>query len=251
MPSRCRKGRSRVSSSGCIGPAVVQATFGRCPKMPVEIEVVRLHEAMRQRVQPQIGVRRRCRRCIEVDLDGHDVDRDRPSRIGDGEALEVLRRHRRVESERDRPDLRLGIPGVQDRAVCRGRREADAPHPSLIAHRSKVARVAACSVGSGDAAARPLRLLRRPHSRRSATSRASPAMRRCWPTRSTRRSGASRISTIHRDGDTIVARTDLGRDRRVVIAGHIDTVPINDNVPTRDIDRATASPSSGAAAPST
>src|SRR6478609_2045612 len=40
---------------------------------------------------------------------------------------------------------------------------------------------------------------------------------------------------IHRDGDTIVARTDLGRDQRVVIAGHIDTVPINDNVPTRDI----------------
>jgi len=38
---------------------------------------------------------------------------------------------------------------------------------------------------------------------------------------------------VHRDGDTIVARTHLGRDRRVVIAGHIDTVPINDNLPTR------------------
>jgi succinyl-diaminopimelate desuccinylase len=41
---------------------------------------------------------------------------------------------------------------------------------------------------------------------------------------------------VHRDGDTIVARTDRGRDRRVVIAGHIDTVPINGNVPTRDIE---------------
>ena len=39
-----------------------------------------------------------------------------------------------------------------------------------------------------------------------------------------------------RDGDTIVARTSLGRAQRVVIAGHIDTVPINDNVPTRDIE---------------
>ncbi|GAB3602275.1 succinyl-diaminopimelate desuccinylase [Microbacterium aureliae] len=39
---------------------------------------------------------------------------------------------------------------------------------------------------------------------------------------------------VHRDGDTIVARTELGRAQRVVIAGHIDTVPINDNVPTRD-----------------
>lgn len=40
---------------------------------------------------------------------------------------------------------------------------------------------------------------------------------------------------VHRDGDTIVARTHLGRSHRVVIAGHIDTVPINANVPTRDI----------------
>ena len=40
---------------------------------------------------------------------------------------------------------------------------------------------------------------------------------------------------VYRDGDTIVARTHLGRDQRVVIAGHIDTVPINANVPTRDV----------------
>ncbi|MFJ6652038.1 succinyl-diaminopimelate desuccinylase [Microbacterium sp. NPDC091313] len=40
---------------------------------------------------------------------------------------------------------------------------------------------------------------------------------------------------VHRDGDTIVARTQLGRERRVAIAGHIDTVPINDNLPTRDV----------------
>ncbi|WZH36006.1 MAG: succinyl-diaminopimelate desuccinylase [Microbacterium enclense] len=39
---------------------------------------------------------------------------------------------------------------------------------------------------------------------------------------------------IFRDGDTIVARTNLGRDRRVVIAGHIDTVPINRNLPVQD-----------------
>ena len=39
---------------------------------------------------------------------------------------------------------------------------------------------------------------------------------------------------VYRDGDTIVARTHLGRDRRVAIAGHIDTVPINGNVPTQD-----------------
>ncbi|KGJ81119.1 succinyl-diaminopimelate desuccinylase [Cryobacterium roopkundense] len=38
---------------------------------------------------------------------------------------------------------------------------------------------------------------------------------------------------IIRDGDTVVARTNLGRAQRVVIAGHIDTVPLNDNLPTR------------------
>ncbi|WP_167141963.1 succinyl-diaminopimelate desuccinylase [Canibacter zhoujuaniae] len=38
---------------------------------------------------------------------------------------------------------------------------------------------------------------------------------------------------VVRDGDTIVARTELGRDQRIIIAGHIDTVPLNNNLPTR------------------
>ncbi len=41
---------------------------------------------------------------------------------------------------------------------------------------------------------------------------------------------------VSRHGDTVVARTTLGRPTRVVIAGHIDTVPINANVPTRMLD---------------
>ncbi|CAH0131103.1 succinyl-diaminopimelate desuccinylase [Microbacterium sp. Bi121] len=41
---------------------------------------------------------------------------------------------------------------------------------------------------------------------------------------------------VIRHGNTIVARTNRGRDRRVVIAGHIDTVPINGNLPTRLVD---------------
>lgn len=41
---------------------------------------------------------------------------------------------------------------------------------------------------------------------------------------------------VFRHGNTIVARTDLGRAQRVAIAGHIDTVPINANLPTRDIE---------------
>ncbi|MGW9156632.1 succinyl-diaminopimelate desuccinylase [Microbacterium sp. NPDC055665] len=41
---------------------------------------------------------------------------------------------------------------------------------------------------------------------------------------------------VFRHGNTIVARTDLGRAQRVAIAGHIDTVPINANLPTRDME---------------
>jgi succinyl-diaminopimelate desuccinylase len=38
---------------------------------------------------------------------------------------------------------------------------------------------------------------------------------------------------VHRDGNTVVARTSLGRPRRVVVAGHLDTVPIAGNLPSR------------------
>lgn len=38
---------------------------------------------------------------------------------------------------------------------------------------------------------------------------------------------------VVRDGDTLVARTGLGRAERVVLAGHTDTVPVNGNLPSR------------------
>ena len=38
---------------------------------------------------------------------------------------------------------------------------------------------------------------------------------------------------VVRDGHTLVARTALGRGERVVIAGHLDTVPANANFPSR------------------
>jgi len=42
---------------------------------------------------------------------------------------------------------------------------------------------------------------------------------------------------VDRDGDAVVARTNHGRAERVVLAGHLDTVPAADNFPsTRDED---------------
>ncbi|MFI7009113.1 succinyl-diaminopimelate desuccinylase [Streptomyces sp. NPDC050145] len=38
---------------------------------------------------------------------------------------------------------------------------------------------------------------------------------------------------VDRYGNNVVARTNLGRAERVILAGHIDTVPIADNVPSR------------------
>ncbi|GGL86370.1 succinyl-diaminopimelate desuccinylase [Nakamurella endophytica] len=38
---------------------------------------------------------------------------------------------------------------------------------------------------------------------------------------------------VLRSGNTVLARTELGRPTRVVLAGHLDTVPIADNVPSR------------------
>jgi len=41
---------------------------------------------------------------------------------------------------------------------------------------------------------------------------------------------------VIRDADAVIARTNLGRAKRVVIAGHIDTVPVADNLPTKLIN---------------
>jgi succinyl-diaminopimelate desuccinylase len=39
-----------------------------------------------------------------------------------------------------------------------------------------------------------------------------------------------------RYGNTVMARTGLGRAQRVVLAGHLDTVPLNDNFPSTVVD---------------
>jgi succinyl-diaminopimelate desuccinylase len=38
---------------------------------------------------------------------------------------------------------------------------------------------------------------------------------------------------VQRDGNVVIARTSLGRGQRIALAGHLDTVPIAGNVPSR------------------
>ncbi|HEY9377255.1 MAG TPA: M20/M25/M40 family metallo-hydrolase, partial [Jiangellaceae bacterium] len=38
---------------------------------------------------------------------------------------------------------------------------------------------------------------------------------------------------VDRNADAVIARTRLGRSERVIVAGHLDTVPIARNLPTR------------------
>ncbi len=44
--------------------------------------------------------------------------------------------------------------------------------------------------------------------------------------------GVSHLEVL-RQGNNVVARTSLGRSQRVVLAGHLDTVPLGDNLPCR------------------
>ncbi len=39
--------------------------------------------------------------------------------------------------------------------------------------------------------------------------------------------------SLTRDGNAVVAKTNLGRPKQIVIAGHIDTVPVADNLPSK------------------
>ncbi|MEV4277299.1 succinyl-diaminopimelate desuccinylase [Actinoplanes xinjiangensis] len=42
--------------------------------------------------------------------------------------------------------------------------------------------------------------------------------------------------SVRRLGNTVMARTRLGRGQRVILAGHLDTVPVNGNLPSTVVD---------------
>jgi succinyl-diaminopimelate desuccinylase len=42
--------------------------------------------------------------------------------------------------------------------------------------------------------------------------------------------------TVERSGNTVLARTDGDRPERIILAGHLDTVPLADNLPSRRVE---------------
>ncbi len=248
---RAQAGRGRRDASG---PAFVQATFGRWPKMPSRFDLVRAHEPVRERVQAQVGVGGRGRGGVEVDLDRDDLDRDRAARRRAPRGARARPGGMAgSKPERDAARRRRREPGVEHRPVRRRRRESDTPDPSLVAHASTATERAAgaASIDSGDAGARSDRDLRRPH----------PDDLR-HPERLGRRDDARRrdreavvplcrTSMVYRDGDTIVART-AARPRRSASRSPVTSTPCRSTTTCpRATSRSTASRTCGAAAPST
>ena len=84
-------------------------------------------------MQPEVGVRRRDRRCIQVDLDCDDLDLHRAPGIGHRELLEMLGRHRRISPRGMRPEVGSGT-SVEHRSVAAIVARPMPETPPLIAH---------------------------------------------------------------------------------------------------------------------
>ena len=200
---------------------------------------MRLDQPVGQQVQPQVDVDRVDRRRVEVD--GHDdhLGAHTASRVGTGQVGQPVG-HGRVVTEH-----RLRVQHVQHPAFCVVRGEADARRlPRLFVHGDTVTAVTSPDVtptvsGTADTA-----------SRAGATHldlgqdgpTLTAALVDVFSVSGHEKALADLIEqalrglphlSVDRVGDAIVARTSLGRTERVVVAGHIDTVPKAGNLPSR------------------
>ena len=262
MPARCSAGRSRSKSAGCTGPAFVQTTAGRWPKMPSRLIVLGRTSRCESRCS------RRYASAVPAGGSSRPIatltgsDRHRAALVGADEVLDLGGDDPRLAAGGQLAELRRGEPGVEHGAVGGDGRESVGPRRRVRARWWRCRR--AC-LQRTDGRARSVtrrssrdgaRGCRRPRlgawliphrhgprstsrptpwrsRRRSATSGACRATSASSPISWSRRSPTPPHLELIRDGDCVVARTNLGRERRVVIAGHIDTVPVNDNLPTR------------------
>ena len=232
QPDAARSPRPRT------GPALVHTTLGSTPKMPSRLTLSRRDEPVREQVQAQVGVRdvgrreRRGRsrsarrrggrrgRCVSVGAGQRRPARaaraGRPGTPSAGAGYQVSRtcrpRRRRRRSWPGRSPRRCASrvtqPSAAPVAVASQRaRCSDVLDLSRDAVALTAALVDVASVSGDEAAAgRPGRGGAAPPAR---SWRSSATATSCWPA------------------------PTLGRAQRVVLAGHLDTVPIAGNLPSR------------------
>ena len=209
-------------------------------------------EPVAEQVQPQPdvgGVRGRRVQVVDDDV------QQRPADVADlVRAFEGGQDARRVVVVGCRAERGFGEPHVQDGAVDGVRRQAEAPGRGRLCHapnlpsRSGAADCPGCP-GHGDGRSGHVGCARGPTQWRHDRTGSSPGHRRpdCRTrrhrVRQRQRAGDHRRDRrglsdlpwleLWRHANSLVARTSLGRDERVVIAGHVDTVPVNANLPAR------------------
>ena len=166
LQERAAAGRRRPGASG---PALVQATFGRWPKIPSRLTSFGAHEPVRQRVQPQVGIGCRGGRRVEIDLDRR---RRRPSRARRSSATASLSSSSGAIGG-SRPSghaARARGRGTTCRGPSRPPPSWRGRRPTPIARRLMRSTVPAAgdagarlAIDSQDAGARSVRDIRRPH----------------------------------------------------------------------------------------
>ena len=245
----------RAAAAGCCsksstahGPELVHTTLISTPKRPSRFMAVRRDETVREQVQAQVGVRgvgRAASRSITVRTTCCRTPRrgsllGRRDQVGGTSYGPPARRAPRAGAgyQVSRTDAVLGdggeavAPGAARAVAAMGAIETSVmaqpvagvgPEPGATTaawQRTRSGHLDAMTQPAVDSALDSAgRRLVRPASRsavtRSGLADAVEAALR----------GLGHLEVI-RDGNTVVARTQLGRAERVVLAGHLDTVPL-------------------------
>ena len=241
--------RARVSSkpSTAHGPCVGPHHVGEHAEDAVEVDRVGLDEAVREQVQPQVGVggvgRRRRRGRSPTCTSSR---RTRAHLVLADQRLELGRGGRHPQgrtqgglgyqvSRTDPSSVMVASPCPQAlRSLIMGASLGEAASP--VGKRS-LDRLPRMTCHRSPAGPRPLR--RRHHAHRGAVRHRVGQPRRGGAVPTPSRPPCAPLGAPRgdpRSATRVVARTDLGRAERVVLAGHIDTVPLTTdpaNLPTR------------------
>jgi hypothetical protein len=128
--------QQRTQACGVGGehrPALVHATFGRCPKMPSRLARW-ARQQVREGVQAQVGVGGGGGSRVQVDRELHRLDGDARRSSAPARASRAMADAASSPRTAGRADL--GEPGVQDGAVAGDGRQAGTVDRARVAHAS-------------------------------------------------------------------------------------------------------------------